>query len=242
MTGSPANALPRLESAGLDGWMVRLFEQIDEANLPWITALARHCESAFADALVDLVPSYTTLLVVFDPVRLSPAEARQTIAGLLADLKPDEDLGTGQVHELPTFYDPSVGPDLGRVAEHTGMTVEQVIDCHSSKTYRVFALGFAPGFAFMGLIDPRLECPRLDTPRKKVPVGSVAIAARQTAAYPTATPGGWNLLGRTSARLFDREREGFSLLRVGDEVRFVSVSREEFERQGGDATPMEAAG
>ncbi|MFO7530509.1 MAG: 5-oxoprolinase subunit PxpB [Marinobacter sp.] len=242
MSRSAANALPRLESAGLDGWMVRLFEEIDEANLHWITALASHCESAFADALVDLVPSYTTLLVVFDPVRVSATEARQKITGLLANLKPDENIGTGQVHELPTFYDPSVGPDLERVAGHTGMTVEEVIDCHSSKTYRVFALGFAPGFAFMGLTDPRLECPRLDTQRKKVPVGSVAIAARQTAAYPTATPGGWNLLGRTSARLFDREREGFSLLRVGDQVRFVSVSREEFERQGGDTTPMEAAG
>ncbi|MCG7200242.1 5-oxoprolinase subunit PxpB [Marinobacter pelagius] len=242
MSGSLADALPRLESAGLDGWMVRLFEEIDEANLAWITALARHCESAFGEALVDLVPSYTTLMVIFDPVRLSPSEAREIIARVLTDLEPEEAIGTGQVHELPTFYDPSVGPDLERVAEHTGMTVEEVIDCHSGKTYRVFALGFAPGFAFMGLTDPRLECPRLDTPRQKVPVGSVAIAARQTAAYPTVTPGGWNLLGRTSARLFDREREGFSLLRVGDEVRFVSVSREEFERQGGDPTPMEAAG
>jgi len=242
MTGKSHDALPRLESAGIDGWMVRLFEQIEETNLPWITALARHCQSEFGDALVDLVPSYTTLLVVFDPFRLSPSEARQKLVRLLTDLEPDETVGTGRVHELPTFYDPSVGPDLARVAEQTGMTVDEVIACHSGKTYRVFALGFAPGFAFMGLTDPRLECPRLDTPRKKVPVGSVAIAARQTAAYPTATPGGWNLLGRTSASLFDREREGFSLLNVGDEVRFVSVSREQFENQGGDTTPMEAKG
>jgi KipI family sensor histidine kinase inhibitor len=232
--------LPRLESAGLDGWMVRLFARIDEQNLAWITPLARRCEAAFGDALIDLVPSYTTLLVVFDPLRLSPEEARRRLQGLLADLAPDEEGAAGEVHELPTWYDERVGPDLRRVAEHTGLSVEAVVACHAGATYRVFALGFAPGFAFMGLLDERLEVPRLDTPRQRVPVNSVAIAGRQTAAYPAVTPGGWNLLGRTSARLFDRDREGFSLLAVGDRVRFVPVDRETFEGQGGDAAPMEA--
>ena len=232
--------LPRLESAGLDGWMVRLFERIEESNLAWITPLTRRCEAAFGAALVDLVPSYTTLLVVFDPLRLSPEEARRRLLGLLGDLVPDKQADAGEVRELPTWYDPSVGPDLPRVAERVGMTVEEVIACHAGSDYRVFALGFAPGFAFMGLLDERLEVPRLDTPRKRVPVNSVAIAGRQTAAYPTVTPGGWHLLGRTSARLFDRDREGFSLLGVGDRVRFVPVDRETFEAEGGDTTPMEA--
>lgn len=232
--------LPRIESAGLDGWMVRLFERIDEENLAWLGALARRCEAEFGAMLVDLVPSYTTLLVVFDPLRLSPASARQRLAALLADLEPETVAAGGEVRELPTWYDPSVGPDLERVARHAGMSVEAVIDCHAGREYRVFALGFAPGFAFMGLLDERLEVPRLDTPRQKVPVNSVAIAGRQTAAYPAVSPGGWNLLGRTAARLFDRDREGFSLLKVGDRVRFVPVDRATFERQGGDATPMEA--
>ncbi len=232
--------LPRLESAGLDGWMVRLFSRIDEANLPWLTALTRRCEAAFGDALVDLVPSYTTLLVVFDPLRLSPDEAQRRLQGLIADLVPDDAGADGAIHELPTWYDERVGPDLPRVAEHSGLSVEEVIACHSATEYRVFALGFAPGFAFMGLLDERLEVPRLDTPRQRVPVNSVAIAGRQTAAYPAVTPGGWNLLGRTTARLFDRDREGFSLLAVGDRVRFVPVDRETFEARGGDVTPMEA--
>lgn len=231
--------LPRIESAGLDGWMVRLFERIDEENLAWLGALARRCEAEFGAMLVDLVPSYTTLLVVFDPLRLSPASARQRLAALLADLEPETVAAAGEVRELPTWYDPSVGPDLERVARHAGMSVEAVIDCHAGREYRVFALGFAPGFAFMGLLDERLEVPRLDTPRQKVPVNSVAIAGRQTAAYPAVSPGGWNLLGRTAARLFDRDREGFSLLKVGDRVRFVPVDRATFERQGGDATPVE---
>lgn len=231
--------LPRIESAGLDGWLVRLFEGIDEDNLAWLGALARRCETALGEALVDLVPSYTTLLVTFDPLRLAPEAARARLEALLADLTPDPAAGTGQVHELPTWYDPRVGPDLEGVAGHLGMSVAEVIDCHAGREYRVFALGFAPGFAFMGLLDARLEMPRLSTPRRRVPVNSVAIAGRQTAAYPTVTPGGWRLLGRTTARLFDRERDGFSLLKVGDSVRFVPVDRATFERHGGGMTPVE---
>lgn len=231
--------LPRLEPAGLDGWMVRLFDTIDEANMPWLTALVTACEGAFGDDLIDLVPSYTTLLVVFDPLRLSPVEARRRLSGLLARLVPDEETGGAPVKELPVWYDASVGPELVRLAELSGMSPEAVIACHSERTYRVFALGFAPGFAFMGSLDARLEAPRLDTPRRRVPAGSVAVAGRQTAAYPTVTPGGWNLIGRTPAVLFDRDREGFSLLQVGDRVRFVPIERAEFERRGGDSRPME---
>ncbi|MDX1800257.1 MAG: 5-oxoprolinase subunit PxpB [Marinobacter sp.] len=238
---SASKHLPALEPAGIDGWMVRLFDGIAETNLPWLTALTRDCEQAFGQALVDLVPSYTTLLVIFDPVQISTWEARRMLLDLLATLAPD-DAGqeNGELHELATWYDPSVGPDLARVAERSDLSVDQVIDLHSQRDYRVFALGFAPGFAFMGLLDNRLDCPRLDTPRQKVPAGSVAMAGQQTAAYPTVTPGGWNLVGRTSARLFDRNRDGFSLLKVGDRVRFVSVDRQTFEREGGDTTPAES--
>ncbi|TFH86829.1 5-oxoprolinase subunit PxpB [Billgrantia azerbaijanica] len=233
-------ALPRLEAAGLDGWLVRLFDAIDEANLAWLMALSRRCEAAFGDALVDLVPSYTTLLVVFDPLRLEPAAARERLLALLATLEPDAELGeAAPVRELPVWYDPSVGPDLSRVAERAAVSIDEAIAGHSARTYRVFALGFAPGFAFMGSVDASLATPRLATPRQRVPRGSVALAGRQTAAYPVVTPGGWNLLGRTSAVLFDREREGFSLLQVGDRVRFVPVDRETFVAEGGDPTPME---
>lgn len=217
--------LPCLERAGLDGWMVRLFDTIEENNLLWLTALGEDCEAAFGDALVDLVPSYTTLLVVFDPLRMTPCEARQQLVDILACLKPAEAGADGRLHELPTRYDQQTGPDLQRVAELSGLSVEAVIEAHSSREYRVFALGFAPGFAFMGLLDQALICPRLDTPRQQVPAGSVAIAGQQTAAYPVTTPGGWNLIGHTPVRLFDRNRDGFSLLRVGDRVSFVPMDR-----------------
>ncbi|MDP5293215.1 5-oxoprolinase subunit PxpB [Oceanimonas sp. CHS3-5] len=231
---------PRLENAGFDAWLVRLFDDIDEANMNWIAALVQDCEGAFGDHLVDLVPSYTTLLVQFDPLTLDHGEARQLLQTLLARLAPLEDNSQNEVKALPVWYHPSVGPDLARVEQHTGLSAGRVIELHSGHTYRVFALGFAPGFAFMGTLPEQLETPRLESPRPHVPAGSVALAGRQTAAYPRATPGGWNLLGRTPATLFDPASQSLSLLRVGDRVRFEPVSRAEFERLGGDTTPMEA--
>ena len=231
--------LPRLEVAGVDAWLVRLFDDIDEDNMPWITALIRRCEVAFGDALIDLVPSYTTLLVHYDPWRLTSAEARLRLAASLADLAPDEAQATTEIKQIIVWYDERVGPELLRLQKHTGLSREAIIQAHSEREYRVFALGFSPGFAFMGRLPEALELPRLKTPRKRVPAGSVALADRQTSAYPRVSPGGWNLVGRTSERLFDRHREGFSLLRVGDRVRFEAVSRAQFERLGGDTTPIE---
>ncbi|MDW5375694.1 5-oxoprolinase subunit PxpB [Halomonas sp. HP20-15] len=231
--------LPRLESAGLDAWLVRLFDTIDETNMPWITALMDACERAFGTALIDLVPSYTSVLVHYDVMRLDSGEARDDLGRILAELVPDDDNASGEIKELPVWYDESVGPELARLQAASGLSREGIIAAHSGPEYRVFALGFAPGFAFMGRLADELVLPRLETPRQRVPAGSVGVANRQTSAYPRISPGGWNLIGRTAARLFDREREGFSLLRVGDRVRFVAVDRDEFERLGGDTSPLE---
>lgn len=230
--------LPRLENAGVEAWLVRLFDTIDEANMPWLLALCRRCEEAFGPALVDLVPSYTTLLVHYDPVRLTPGEARARLATLLADLRPDDTAAEGAVKELPVLYDNSVGPELERLMAAADLDRQALIDLHAGQEYRVFALGFAPGFAFMGRLDERLEMPRLDTPRQRVPAGSVAVAGRQTSAYPRESPGGWNLIGRTPITLFDQHRDEQSFLQVGDRVRFQPVERAEFERLGGDTRPV----
>ncbi|WP_136255789.1 5-oxoprolinase subunit PxpB [Onishia niordana] len=229
---------PRFENAGVDAWLVRLFDDIDEANMPWLMALCRRCEEAFGPALVDLVPSYTTLLVQYDPLRLTAGQARAQLAEILADLRPDDEAAAGEVKELPVWYDDSVGPELARLEAASGLSREALIEAHAGHEYRVFALGFAPGFGFMGSVDPRLAMPRLATPRKRVPAGSVAVAGRQTSAYPRVSPGGWNLIGRTPVTLFDKGREGLSYLQVGDRVRFKTIGRDEFERLGGDTTPV----
>lgn len=227
---------PRIEVVAIDSLMVRLFDVIDEANMPWILAASQRLRSAFGSGLVDLVPSYTTLMVQFEQ---APGQARALIDQALAGLQPDAG-NAGRRHEIPVWYHASVGPELPVLAARSGLSEAEVIRLHSEREYPVFALGFAPGFGFMGLVDDRLASPRLSTPRKRVAAGSVGIAERQTAAYPAVSPGGWNLIGRTPVRLFDHAREGYSLLQPGDRVRFVAVSHERFMALGGDDSPLEA--
>lgn len=229
----------RIEVVAIDCLMVRLFDVIAEANMPWMLAATQRLRAGFGTALVDLVPSYTTLMLHYDLTALNPAQARALIDQALADLQPQAQ-GSGQCHVLPVWYDLSVGPELTLLAQRSGLAVDEVIRRHSAHEYQVFALGFAPGFAFMGLVDEILATPRLSTPRKRVAAGSVGIAERQTAAYPVVSPGGWNLIGRTPAKLFDRERDGYSLMQPGDTVRFEAVGHAEFVNLGGDDTPLEA--
>jgi len=121
---------------------------------------------------------------------------------------------------IPVRYGGEAGPDLEDVARRTGLEPRQVIERHAGAVYQVRFLGFTPGFAYLGPLDPSLVCPRLESPRRSVPAGSVAIAADQTAVYPASTPGGWRLIGRTGAVLFDPARDPMSLLAIGDRVRF----------------------
>ncbi|PSS50668.1 5-oxoprolinase subunit PxpB [Pseudomonas sp. BBP2017] len=229
----------RIETVAIDCLMVRLFDAIDEANMPWMLAASQRLRAVFAGHLLDLVPSYTTLMVHFDLLQLSPDQARTLIREALENLQPDNGSG-GCQHEIPVWYDLSVGPELSLLAERCATSVADIVRRHSEREYQVFALGFAPGFAFMGLVEEALAAPRLATPRKRVAAGSVGIAERQTAAYPAVSPGGWNLIGRTPSKLFDRARDGYSLLQPGDRVRFVAVDRATFINLGGDDTPLEA--
>ncbi|MBT8768880.1 5-oxoprolinase subunit B family protein [Metapseudomonas boanensis] len=228
----------RIEVATIDSFILRLFDRIDEANMPWLMAAGTRLRQSFGEHLVDLVPSYTTLLLHYDLRHLAPRQARERIAEALRDLEPEHH-ASGRYHRIPTWYDPQVGPDLEPLAQRKGIPVAELIKRHSHREYQVFALGFTPGFAFMGLVEEALASPRLATPRKRIAPGSVGIAERQTAVYPVASPGGWNLLGRSPIRLFDLELEGYSLLKAGDRVRFEPVDHAEFVRLGGDDTPLE---
>lgn len=233
--------VPKFENAGIGSWMVRLFDAIDEGNLGWILSLARRCEALFGTALVDLVPSYTTLLIQYDPLAFTPDEARAVIRRAADGLAPENGPSEAPVKKIPVWYDPTVGPDLPKLASRWSMGVDEVVELHAGTEYRVYALGFAPGFAFMGVVDPALETTRLSTPRQRVHAGSVAIAGRQTSAYPAVSPGGWNIIGRTPITLFDRQRDEMSFLQVGDRVRMVPVTKGEFLKLGGDPTPQEEA-
>jgi len=167
--------------------------------------------------ITDVVPSYTTLGVYYDGSFIGYAAVVALIAPLLTAGEAPEG-GTAAVVEIPVRYD---GPDLLEVAERTRLTVAEVINRHSRRSYRAYACGFQPGFAYLGDLDEALVLPRRASPRLRVPAGSVAIAGMQTAVYPLQTPGGWHIIGSTSLRMFDATREPPALIRPGDVIRFV---------------------
>jgi KipI family sensor histidine kinase inhibitor len=176
--------------------------------------------------VVETVPAYASLLVVFDPLQAAPAALKRQIAGL-CDFEEDGPAEDRTVVEIPVVYGGEAGPDLETVAAYHSLSVEDVIGLHAGTAYRVYMIGFTPGFPYMGELPEALDTPRRDTPRTHIPKGSVAIAQRQTGIYPVVSPGGWQIIGRTPLELFDSRMENPSLLGMGDEVRFVPITEEE---------------
>ena len=182
---------------------------------------------------IDLVPGFTTLLVIVDPFRAAPGTLRRAIASLLGNLD-GAPPPAGNLLELPVYYSPEAGSDLSAIARHSGLGEAGVIACHSDREYRVLAIGFAPGFAYLGEVEPRLAVPRPATPRTRVPGGAGAIANRQTAVYPQPSPGGWHLIGLCPTPLFDPAANPPVPFAVGDRVRFTPVSRDDYLALGGE--------
>jgi inhibitor of KinA len=156
--------------------------------------------------------------VRFDPLRLAPAAAEETVIGLAKAID-QVSAESGREIDIPTHYD---GPDLLETAERSRLSVDELIAAHTGREYRAFFLGFLPGFAYCGVLDPRIIAPRLLRPRERVPAGSVAVADGQTSVYPFESPGGWRLIGRTDVRIFDRTKDPPVLIRPGDRVRFAA--------------------
>ncbi len=185
-------------------------------------------------ALLEVIPSYTSLLIVFDVLKTDHQEIWQKVCAAQAELfRPAASSNCTKVIELPCYYSIECGPDLHQVAALHQLRVAELIELHSQRAYQVYAIGFAPGFAYLGFTDARINTPRLTTPRPQVAAGSVAIADRQTAVYPAASPGGWHLLGNCPTPLFDLHATPMMPFAVGDTVRFVPIERAEFLRLGG---------
>ena len=178
----------------------------------------------------NLHPAYCSLLVKFDPLKWRHEQLEQKLHRYLERLQ-EVQLPEPPCVEIPVCYGEEYGPDLNDVADIHGITPEQAIALHTSKTYLVYFLGFVPGFAYLGELPEKLVTPRLETPRRKVLAGSVGIAGKQTGVYPCETPGGWRLLGRTPLAMFRADRDGLSLLSIGDRVKFTAISRQQFAAQ-----------
>jgi len=214
-----------------------------ETTAPEISALVQQASqklaAALGDLIVDQVTSYASLLLIFNPLRADQYDIRQIIHRTLSSndqaVTPDaSEACSSPCLELPVYYSEESGPELQLISQNSGLSVKEVIALHQSLTYRVYAIGFAPGFAFLGQVDERIATQRLSTPRLKVPRGAVGIADRQTAIYPDVSPGGWNLIGLCPTRMFDPEATPTMPVSVGDEVRFKAISKDEFHTLGGE--------
>jgi inhibitor of KinA len=222
---------PRILAAGDQAVTVEFGDRIDSAVNARVYAFADALAAAAPSWLVEVVPTYRSLLVQYDPFAVNVDEVERTLRPLLeksADTGEAASPQNRRVFQLPVFYGGEHGPDLATVAQHNNISEAEVIRIHSATAYRVYMLGFSPGFPYLGGMDARIACPRLKTPRTRVPAGSVGIAESQTGVYPNASPGGWQLIGRTPVRLFDPAQDPPSVLQPGHFVRFVAVPPDEF--------------
>jgi KipI family sensor histidine kinase inhibitor len=227
IASSPTSVL-RVEPMGDRALLVVLGEGIDARVNDQVHGLASTLRKSGLPGILDLVGAYATLTVHYEPSIWAgqgtpPHEAVASEILRLWKEARAASVRPSRLVEIPVCYGGDFGPDLEDVARHCGLSPKAVITRHSSPAYRVFMLGFAPGFAYLGGLDPALAAPRRETPRLKVPAGSVGIAGTQTGIYPLDTPGGWQIIGRTPLKMFDPSLEEPCLLRPGDRLRFSPI-------------------
>lgn len=211
------NDEPQVTPLGDDALLVSFAQSVSWATGLRVRAVADRIRDSQLAYVTDVVPAYTTLAVYYDGGAASFESVASAISNTFRD-NPSHESVVSEPIEIRVVYD---GPDLAEVADRSGLTADDVIAKHCSRAYRVYMLGFVPGFAYLGDLDEALILPRRSMPRVRVPPGSVAIAGAQTAVYPLETPGGWHLIGTTSTVMFDARCDPPALLRAGDTVRFV---------------------
>jgi inhibitor of KinA len=203
-----------------------------------VLLLFHHLKTSGIDGVKDVIPAYSSLTIVYDPIKIY--QSKSTSSGFdymkqkLEESLKTIDLSTVNNHvrkiEIPVCYDISVAPDIEFVASSHNIGADEVISIHTSGIYRVYMIGFLPGFAYMASVDTRIATPRKPQPRKLVPAGSVGIAGEQTGVYPLNSPGGWQLIGRTPLQLFDASKDEPTLFQPGDEVKFYSISLAQYNQ------------
>lgn len=209
-----------IEPLGDSALLLRVGDQIDEAVQRRIRAICARLEKEMPAGAIEIVPAFTTVAIHYDPRHTRYAALAAQVRSLTKDLD-EEAVTPARIVTIPVRYGGASGPDLEHVAEHAGLDIDRVVALHTGGEYLVHMIGFAPGFPYLGGLDPRIACPRRDEPRAHVPAGSVGIGGNQTGVYPLESPGGWQIIGRTAIKLFDAQRDPAALLRPGDRVRFV---------------------
>ena len=220
---------PRFLLAGDQALCVELGDAISPEVTLKIRGLVAAVEKAAVPGIADLIPSYRSILVYYDPLTIPLADLKDRLTTLSRGAG-EERSGSEKVVELPTIYGGEYGPDLYYVAGHNHLSLQEVIDIHSGTKYLVHMLGFSPGFPYLGGMSERIATPRLETPRLNVPAGSVSIAENQTGVYPLESPGGWRLIGRTPVRLFDSRSDPPVIMESWGYVSFKPIDQATYQQ------------
>ena len=207
---------------------VQVGKDISEETNQKVVSLLQTLQEAAVPGVRELVPSYSAVCVHYDPAVLPYETLLDKLNALeLKELTSHD--ASQEIVEIPVCYGGEYGPDLDFVAQHNGLSPEEVVAIHSGGTYLVYMLGFLPGFVYLGGLDKRICVPRLETPRTRIEPGSVGIGGSQTGVYPVASPGGWRILGRTYRKFYDPARKEPILCKAGQYIRFVPITAEEYE-------------
>ncbi|MBX3303189.1 MAG: 5-oxoprolinase subunit PxpB [Nitrospira sp.] len=224
----------RLAPLGDSAITVEFGDEIDPCINACVVAFTNTVADQGWKGILDIVPTYRSVTIYFDALQWTFPDLAQRLRRVPRQSS-DAIRSGGRLHKIPVLYGGEWGPDLEDVAIFAGLSPAETITLHTSVRYQVYMLGFSPGFPYLGFVRERLAMPRLSTPRTKVPAGSVGIADRQTGIYPSSTPGGWRLIGRTPIPLYRKSRSTPFLLKAGDLVQFNSIDQDEFDRLSGES-------
>ena len=215
--------------AGDQGLLVEYGDAIDLAVNHKVRSMAIVLGQHPPEGIIEIIPTYRSLLLLYDPRRTEPDKLRQQLSAL-ETRRPYIQVPTPRTVEIPVCYGGECGPDIEFVAATHELSVPEVVQLHAGSVYPIYMIGFTPGFPFLGGLPERLHTPRLKTPRTHVPEGSVGIANNQTGIYPVTSPGGWQLIGRTPLKLFAPDRSDPFLYRTGDLIKFKPITYEAYQR------------
>lgn len=232
MTQTPHITINNISENSLQ---IKITGPISETNTRLLCNLFQQLKRDKTNAIVEGIPAYNTLLIVYDLRYTDHMILHQNIKKQMGSLSAAP-LPKKTIKTLPVYYGKDVAWDLEHVAKYNNISIEAVISLHTKAIYSVFAMGFAPGFPYLGPVPTQIHCPRMDSPRMKVPAGAVAIAHNQTGIYPKTSPGGWNIIGLTPMILWNENNK--CVLSVGDSVQFERISRQQFLNQGGVLEPI----
>ena len=219
----------RVLTAGDSALLLQFEQRIGEDVNRRISATVKLLKMQQIEGIVDMIPAYASLLVQYNPLVIRYEEIYKRVSAIVKMDTKVESMEK-KVWEIPVLYGGELGPDFSYVAEHAGISGEELIRLHSEEDYLVYMLGFLPGFTYLGGLEEKLHTPRLENPRVKIPAGSVGIGGSQTGVYPVDSPGGWQLIGRTPVKMYDPEKQDPILVQAGEYIHFYPITDAEYTR------------